>query len=205
MSDSDDASPPQFVRLEDENSEEEVDWEDPSDGGVLTKVLGACESGSGDAQSLVSLLRSLTVSIDSKGAEGDTALHNACLYGHTHLVQVLLQSGASVQIKDNDGGTPMHDACAGGYFEIVCLLITSLRASSEGEVLSAVNAQDGDGETPLHVATRGGNVEVVKILLQNGANKETKSEAGLVPRDYSVEGSELDHLMKIEQAPGTPK
>lgn len=207
MSGSDDAddAPPTFVRLEDENSEDEAEWEDPSDNGVLSQVLRTCGESGGDASALEALLTALSVSLDSKGAEGDTPLQTACLYGHTDLVRVLLAYGATVAVEDNDGGTPLHDAAAGGYLDTVDLLIMWFQtqptqtgaAFADDELLCLVNKQDGDGETPLHVATRGGHVEVVELLLRHGADKTIKSEAGLAARDFSVEASEMDATLRV--------
>ena len=122
-SDSDD-NPPTFVRLEDENSDEDLEWEDPS-GGALSSILDACERG-GDADALSALLGSLSVSVDTKGADGDTPLHVACLYGHADLVRALLAKNANPRVTDGDGGTPLHDASAGGHMEIVQMLVDSV-------------------------------------------------------------------------------
>jgi hypothetical protein len=201
-SDSDD-TPPTFVRLEDENSDEDLEWEDPS-GGALSSILDACERG-GDADALSALLGSLSVSVDTKGADGDTPLHVACLYGHADLVRALLAKNANPRVTDGDGGTPLHDASAGGHMEIVQMLVDSVVSASAEEVASFVNARDGDGETPLHLATRGEHEHVVRFLLSHGASVEIKSDAGLVARDYSAEGGALDETLRLaENAAGRP-
>ena len=206
-SDSDD-TPPTFVRLEDENSDEDLEWEDPS-GGALSSILDACERG-GDAEALSALLGSLSVSVDTKGADGDTPLHVACLYGHADLVRALLAKNANPRVTDGDGGTPLHDASAGGHMAIVQMLVDSVKASVEEDdssaaVASFVNARDGDGETPLHLATRGEHEHVVRFLLSHGASVEIKSDAGLVARDYSAEGGALDETLRLaENAAGHP-
>jgi hypothetical protein len=61
------------------DGDSDVEWEDPSEGGVLTRVHAACEGG--DADGLAGLLGTLSVGVDAKGQDGDTALHLACLYG----------------------------------------------------------------------------------------------------------------------------
>ena len=206
-SDSDD-TPPTFVRLEDENSDDDPEWEDPS-GGALSSLLDACERG-GDADALSALLGSLSVSVDTKGADGDTPLHVACLYGQTAVVRALLERDADPRVTDGDGGTPLHDASAGGHEAIVRMLVESVKtknadAAAEA-VASFVNARDGDGETPLHLATRGEHEHVVRFLLSHGASVEIKSDAGLVARDYSAEGGELDRTLRAaEAAAGKPR
>ena len=119
-SDSDD-TPPTYVRLEDENSDDDPEWEDPS-GGALSSILDACERG-GNAEALSALLGSLDVSVDTKGADGDTPLHVACLYGHADIVRALLEANADPRVTDGDGGTPLHDASAGGHLNIVKMLV----------------------------------------------------------------------------------
>ena len=69
------------MTLEDAGGDEAAaaQWEDPSEGNVLSSVMEACEDGNVDA--LDDLLGKLSVGVDEKGEEGDTALHLACLYG----------------------------------------------------------------------------------------------------------------------------
>lgn len=209
MSDGSDSEgkPPTFVRLEDENSDDDPEWEDPS-GGALTSLLDACESGGG-AEDLSALLAGLGVSVDTKGADGDTPLHVACLYGQTAVVRALLERNADPRVTDRDGGTPLHDASAGGHEAIVRMLVERAKdqnADATDVVASFVNARDGDGETPLHLATRGEHAPVVAFLLSHGASVEIKSDAGLVARDYSAEGGELDEILRAaEAAAGRPQ
>ena len=95
--------------LEDEDHTADL-WEDPSQGGALGRILEASENG--DVSVLQMALPTLSVSVDSTGPDGDTALHLAALYGHTQCVEMLLGAGANVTVRDADGGTPLHDACA---------------------------------------------------------------------------------------------
>ena len=108
--------------LEDEDHTADL-WEDPSQGGALGRILEASETG--DASVLAVALPTLSVSVDSTGPDGDTALHLASLYGHTQCVQMLLGAGANVAVRDADGGTPLHDACAGGFETIVGKLLAA--------------------------------------------------------------------------------
>ena len=73
--------------LEDEDHAADT-WVDPSQGGVLGRVLEAAETGDEDV--LAVALPALSVSVDTTGPDGDTALHLASLYGHARCVEMLL-------------------------------------------------------------------------------------------------------------------
>ena len=175
--------------LEDEDHTADL-WEDPSQGGALGRILEASETG--DVSVLAVALPSLSVSVDSTGPDGDTALHLAALYGHAQCVQMLLGAGANVAVRDADGGTPLHDACAGGFEAIVGMLLAAAGPAGASEV---ANARDGDDETPLHMAARGGYPGIVRMLLAAGAKADTKSAAGLFPWNYAEDGSELHAML----------
>ena len=186
--------------LEDEDPDAAA-WEDPSEGGVLTRVLEACEEGE-DADEIAGLLGRMSVSVDATGADGDTPLHLASLYGHAAVVRVLLDKGASPTVRDGDGGTPLHDASAGGFDDIVEALLDA--AKTRGCLSEAVNARDGDGETPLHMAARGGHASVVERLVAAGAAKDAKSDAGLMPFHFAKEGGDVERACKPEEV-STPE
>ena len=179
--------------LEDEDHAADT-WVDPSQGGVLGRVLEAAETGDEDV--LAVALPALSVSVDTTGPDGDTALHLASLYGHARCVEMLLAAGASVTVRDADGGTPLHDASAGGFERIVKTLLAA--AGTDG-ASDAANARAGDGEAPLHLAARGGYANVVRALLSAGARPDARSDAGLYPWNYADEGSELEAMLpKVE-------
>lgn len=97
-----DDGPPTFYSSDDS----EAEWEDPSQGGVLTLVYRAAECG--DEAELRQLLPTLSVPLDTRGGDGDTALHLAALYGHLGCARVLLEGGARADIPDEDGAVPLY-------------------------------------------------------------------------------------------------
>ena len=166
------------------SSDDSENWEDPSEGGILTLVFRAAEHG--DEAELEQLLPSLSVPINTPGADGDTALHLASLYGHVGCARILLDGGARADLPDEDGAIPLHDAAAGGYTELVQLLL------DRGGVESSINAADCDGDTPLHNAARGGSIDVVRLLLRRDAdptiqNNTMRTAAGLVSGDAELQ------------------
>eukprot|EP00250_Pteridium_aquilinum_P000934 c11118_g1_i1 orf=80-646(+) len=144
--------------------EEEQSLQLPPD---LIKLLTASETG--NAHDLSQALAELRGSVNQAGEDGDTALHLACLYGHSNCVQILLEAGASIDVKDEDGAIPLHDACAGGYTEIVKVLLTAAQGD-EQKIKSLLETTDVDGDTPLHHAARGDHGDVVQLLLSYGAS-----------------------------------
>jgi hypothetical protein len=82
-----------------------------------------------------------------QGADSDTAIHLAALYGHTECVRLLLQRGARADVADADGALPLHDAAAGGYLDICTLLLDAAPLT--------IDRGDSEGDTALHNAARG--------------------------------------------------
>ncbi|XP_076107582.1 uncharacterized protein LOC143075884 [Mytilus galloprovincialis] len=54
---------------------------------------------------------------------GSSALHIACCFGHSEIVECLLKYKASVNLTKEDGTTPLFHACKLGLDDIVCLLL----------------------------------------------------------------------------------
>lgn len=165
--------------------EEGQEWEDPS-GGSLTRVLAAAEQG--DAGELAEQLTQLTVSVNTRGGEGDTALHLASLYGHTDCVKVLLEQGARADVADEEGALPIHDAAAGGYLDILCMLLDSAPI--------CIDAPDAEGDTPLHNAARGQYEDCVQLLLDRGADPTLQNDEFKTAVQVAERGSSLRQVLQ---------
>jgi len=59
--------------------------------------------------------------------------------------------------------------------------------------LDQLVSTDEEGRTPLHLAANLGSVKVVELLLQQGADKEARDNAGRIPKD--VAGTHCRHLV----------
>ena len=57
--------------------------------------------------------------------DGQTPLHFASIFGHSAIVQYLLERGAQTKAKDILGSAPLHEACRYGQTAIVQLLLQS--------------------------------------------------------------------------------
>ena len=129
--------------------------------------------------------------VNSWSADGVTALHLACVYGHTSVVRLLLEQGAnpSAVARDGTAATPLHNAVAGGFADIVILL---LRRGGE------VNAQQSRGWSALHVAAHYGFVDLVRLLIAHGASADLRNEAGETPHELAVASGHLEAAKEIE-------
>ncbi|XP_054442051.1 ankyrin repeat domain-containing protein 23 [Pteronotus mesoamericanus] len=98
-----------------------------------------------------------------------TALHWACLKGHSQLVNRLLEAGATVDARDLLDRTPVFWACRGGHLDILKQLL------NHG---AQVNARDKIWSTPLHVAVRTGHCECLEHLIACGAHIDAQDKEG---------------------------
>ena len=101
------------------------------------------------------------VNINSIGAKGYTALHEAAFEGHLTVVQLLVEKGCNTNVADQRGWTPFHLAAWNGKLNIVKFLHNKI---------NDINFQDNEGWAALHKAIRNGHIEVVSFLLSIGAN-----------------------------------
>lgn len=101
-----------------------------------------------------------------------TALHWAVLYGHLATVRLLLERGAKIETR---GYTPLCDASDIHNKTIVKMLFEHADAE----------AKDNWGNTPLHYAIISldyhGDESIIQLLLQRGANIESRNAKGTTP------------------------
>jgi len=71
--------------------------------------------------------------VNTRGMQGDTALHGACAKGLKGMVDLLLQYGADIYAENAASETPLHSACKNGSLPIVNRLI-----EEAGKPISAV-------------------------------------------------------------------
>ncbi|XP_019188662.1 PREDICTED: ankyrin repeat-containing protein NPR4-like [Ipomoea nil] len=104
--------------------------------------------------------------------KGNTVLHIAARYGHTHLVHKILEVCDDAllllcaQNKKNE--TALHIAAKEGHTHVVSALICYAKKRPELEsgigVRGRLRMSNSDGDTALHMAVRGGHRVVVKQL-----------------------------------------
>jgi uncharacterized protein len=101
------------------------------------------------------------VDVNSKSADGTTALHWAVYNGNVALVERLIAAGANVKAANEFGSTPLAEAATVGDAKVIEAL---LAAGAE------VDAPGADGQTALMVVARSGNTAAAEALIARGAD-----------------------------------
>ena len=146
-------------------------------------------AGNGDVK-LMDLILKTSYDWNARGCLGWTALHEACVYGKTEIVQLLITSSKDFNIdlnaRDDNGWTPLHMACINGKTEIVQLMITSSK-----DFNIDLNARDDEGMTAFHEACVYGKTEIFQLMLKNweefGLDIKAQNNQGKTPIDYVKE------------------
>ena len=135
----------------------------------------------GDVDSVDRLLR-CNVDINYKKKEDHMcALNIAAMYGHSDVVQLLIeQPHININNKNWLGHTPLSLAAWYGQLDVIEVLLTE----SETEV----DPQDKEcGQTPLSLAVEQGNTSIAKLLLANGADPNSRDKKGRTPLGWAAE------------------
>ena len=93
---------------------------------------------------------------------GFSALHEAAFFGHTNVVENLIDAGWDLELKSFSGHTPLHNAAMGGKRETVMLLL--LKGAK-------IDTQIHIKWTALHGAAYHGHIDVIQCLLMCGASQ----------------------------------
>ncbi|XP_034952713.1 ankyrin-2-like [Chelonus insularis] len=108
------------------------------------------------------------------------------LYGHTKIIEGLLNLGLDVNMKhESVGCTLLHVACLHGYFEMVKLFIQHkvdvnsrvINGISSSKISQIIPTTDTlIGKTALYITVKCVNIELVQLLLNNGATVNNDSD-----------------------------
>ena len=130
--------------------------------------------------------------VNSKDANGNTALIVAITDRNDDYTAFLLSRGADPNLQGKGGDTPLIAAARVGYVEAGEWLLT------EGAKVDGANRS---GETPLIIATQLRQLPMVRMLLSAGANPDkTDNAAGLSARDYAIRDSRSRDILQAIEA-----
>ena len=105
--------------------------------------------------------------VNASNNYGLTPLHYVYHDNEMEIAKILVQNGANINAKGNNNTTVLHYAVLEGKLEFVKLLLDNG---------AKINVKNNDsGFTPLQFTT---DTEIAKILIQNGANIESKDKHG---------------------------
>ena len=122
---------------------------------------------------IVSLLIENGASIDQVSLNNDTPLNTACYHGRLDVAKFLLEKGADSTIPDEEGYLPIYSASLRHRNGVLDLFI------KRGDDVNVV--LPNGSWAPLHFASRYDAIECVDLLLQNGANPNTRGRDGSTP------------------------
>lgn len=101
--------------------------------------------------------------VNARDEDGVTPCMQAAVQGDAEMVELLLQRGADVSPTDNMGSTALSLALERGNPRVVAMLLARDRSKGAAELFDACRTGRGD---------------VVKVLLQSGANPNSRDEQG---------------------------
>ena len=99
--------------------------------------------------------------VNDDDCENNTALHLACIHGHSRVVATLISAGADIECRNYYLWTPIDCAAAYGQPKCVKQLI---------DANSPIDPIDKNKTTPLHLTARYGHDKTAALLISHGAS-----------------------------------
>jgi len=153
---------------------------------------------------MIGLLLEAGANPNTRGPDGQIPLHAAARSWHISVVELLVSGGSDVNAADKEGRTPAIIAFELGHADMFDLMVahgatvsTDLMSAYKGD-LSRVKSLIANGKaqekleqdlTLLHAAAVGGQTAIVDLLLANGLNVRSKTQAGYTALHYAVAGN----------------
>jgi len=153
---------------------------------------------------MIGLLLEAGANPNTRGPDGQIPLHAVARGGGIARVDLLVSGGSDVNVADKEGRTPAIIAFELGNADTFDLMVgsgatvsTNLMSAYKGS-LSRVQSLIGNGKaqerfeqglTLLHAAAAGGQTAIVDLLLTNGLDVHSKTQAGYTALHHAVAGN----------------
>uniref|UniRef100_A0A183EII6 ANK_REP_REGION domain-containing protein n=1 Tax=Gongylonema pulchrum TaxID=637853 RepID=A0A183EII6_9BILA len=136
------------------------------------------------------LLLEVMNDVNSRSADGSTALHFACEYGRIARAKALIAKGIPVDAATSTHGvTALHMASRHGHDLIVKHLLVAG---------AQCNLKTKSGHTPLHLAALHGYVNVVRTLCNNGADVNEVDNIGRTALHAAIQSASSNSEFVID-------
>lgn len=119
---------------------------------------------------IVQLLLQHKADCNQRDGNGLTALMHAVIHGHDDIAHLLLLNGACTSIVNSQHQSVLHFA----VLHCRDRLLKKLLQHSKGDG-TVINGYTTDGQTPLHMAIATGFEIAVELLLEYGADAQSKA------------------------------
>jgi ankyrin repeat protein len=135
-----------------------------------------------------------------QNAAGDTPLHTAAKAGAFETLDNVIGYGPDFAITNGRKQTVAHLAVA-------CTDAEAAEAMTFATLGNAAdpNAVDADGDTVLHAAAKSGNERISRLLLQKGADPQTRNSKGETPSEIAEHFGHAPAARLIRSSQSVPK
>lgn len=143
----------------------------------------ACERGDFDTAKILTKASANTNYLDPD--TGYVPIGRAAQFGHSEIVELLLDWGVSANVRDRRRNTPLHDAASSACPSLFCIDLLVARGAR-------LDAKNRDSMSPLCVAALYGQFAAVRVLLGYGADRWLTDNRKMTALDIAEE--QLVHI-----------
>jgi len=180
-----------------------ADLEAKNNSGKTPLHIAVLRSG-GQRYEMMRLLLEAGANPNAQDMKGQTPLHIASRHWHLSPVRLLVSAGSNVNARDKKGMRPVMIAFEMGQTDMFDLMVTN-GATVPNDFLAAYKgnltlvqrliengkAQETfeQGLTLLNAAAAGGHTPIVELLLANGSDVRSQTQAGYTALHYAAAGN----------------